>query len=310
MTLQSKKYDIMEQYETELDAFSIIMKDKDYSILTQREYMLDIRRFLGSVYPKPVEDITKLDVMRYLTSIRKGGTGGSARNRQLSSIRTFFKFLNLMEIIKGNPALEVEKTKVEKNRIPTYLDEQELVHFFQEIDGRYVIRNVAICMLMAYAGLRVIEIHRLNLKDYHRDEEYLRVKGKGDKWRVVPLLPEIIDSLDRYMPIRIPHRSGKDIPLFTSQFGRRIARRTVQHVTEQAFAAFQESKPENEKKLSSHKLRHSFATLHIRSGTDIRSVQELLGHSSIENTQIYTHVDNKQLRAAQGNIKGKLPALK
>lgn len=301
----------MEQYETELDAFSIIMKDKDYSILTQREYMLDIRRFLGSVYPKPVEDITKLDVMRYLTSIRKGGTGGSARNRQLSSIRTFFlNSLILWKSSRETPPWRWRRRRLKKNRIPTYLDEQELVHFFQEVDGRYVIRNVAICMLMAYAGLRVIEIHRLNLKDYHRDEEYLRVKGKGDKWRVVPLLPEIIDSLDRYMPIRIPHRSGKDIPLFTSQFGRRIARRTVQHVTEQAFAAFQESKPENEKKLSSHKLRHSFATLHIRSGTDIRSVQELLGHSSIENTQIYTHVDNKQLRAAQGNIKGKLPALK
>lgn len=304
------KYEVIDRYDTEIEAFLIWLKDKEYSQLTQREYIGDIKNFLKSIYPKQIQDLTKLDVMRYFTNVRSRGAGGSTRNRKLSSLRTFFKVLNEMELLKGNPALEIEKSKVEKNRLPIYLEEKALAQFFEQVKGRYETRNLAICMLMGYAGLRVIEVHRLNLEHYRREESYINIQGKGDKWRIVPLLPEVRMVLDRYLSERIPVRSGKEEPFFTSQFGRRITRRSIQYIAEVAFksmkAEFSEMKIQ---KLSSHKLRHSFATLHIQSGTDLRAVQELLGHSDISTTQIYTHVSKKHLTAAMNNIAGKLPSI-
>jgi integrase/recombinase XerD len=248
--------------------------------------------------------------MRFLSLCREQGAGDEARNRKLSSLRSFFKALIEMDHQHHNPAAAVPKSKQEKNKIPVYLEESELEVLPEAISGKYYVRNTAIVLLMSYAGLRVGEIHRMNVKDLRQDGS-IHILGKGRKWRIIPLPEALQEVLHAALSERKEARQGKEQPFFVSQFGRRLSIRMIQTVADDTIRQLKEQYPSLENKaLSSHKLRHSFATMQIRSGTDIRTLQELLGHASIETTQIYTHIDNRQLRSAMDNIAGKIPALK
>ncbi|WP_424765479.1 tyrosine-type recombinase/integrase [Paenibacillus sp. sgz302251] len=308
--MQTRQHDLLEHYSTELELFSIWMKNKGMTKSTHQAYMNDASHFLNTVYPTATKEMTKMDVMRFLSVCRERGAGDEARNRKLSSLRSFFKALIEMEHQDSNPAAFIAKSKQEKNRIPVYLEENELDAMLQAMQGKYYIRNVAIVLLMAYAGLRVGEVHRMNIQDLRPDGS-LHILGKGRKWRVIPL-PEALHSvLQESLLERRDARQGKEKPFFVSQFGRRLSIRMIQTIADNSFQLLKEGMPSlMDKKLSSHKLRHSFATMQIRSGTDIRTLQELLGHASIETTQIYTHIDNKQLRNAMNNISSKIPARK
>lgn len=300
-------YEITDHYAEELELFSIWMKNKGMTISSQRAYLSDVRSFLRLAYPKALTSIGKIDMMRFLSEQRERGAGDEARNRKLSAIRAFYKALNEMEVVQVNPAQAVAKSKQEKNRIPTYLEENQLTQFFGQVEGKYQQRNFAILLLMAYAGLRVGEIHRMNVQDLQQDGS-VHILGKGRKWRVIPLPNELHDMLRVVMEERRMPNQKKEQALFISQFGRRLSIRMIQKIADQTFAKLKEREPElANMRLSSHKLRHSFATMHIRSGTDIRTLQELLGHASIETTQIYTHIDNRQLKMAMDKFVGKIP---
>ncbi|WP_238404450.1 tyrosine-type recombinase/integrase [Paenibacillus paridis] len=305
-----RQHEVMDCYGTELELFSIWMKNKGMTKSTHQAYLSDVGYFLQSVYPTEMKLIAKMDIMRYMALCRENGAGDEARNRKLSSLRSFFKALIEMEHLTANPAALIAKSKQEKNRIPVYLEEDELEELFHAIKGKYYIRNAAIVLLMAYAGLRVGEVHRMNVQDFRQDGS-IHILGKGRKWRVIPL-PEALQSfLNEALEDRKSSRQGKDQPFFVSQFGRRLSIRMIQTVADDTIKQLKDVLPSlADKQLSSHKLRHSFATMQIRSGTDIRTLQELLGHASIETTQIYTHIDNKQLRHAMDNISTKIPARK
>lgn len=303
------QHELTEAYSMELEAFSIWLKNNGMTAETQRAYMSDTRRFLQLIYPEKVERTGKLHIMRYLSEARQGGAGDEARNRKLSALRAFYKALNELDLMSGNPAALTSKSKMQKNRLPVFLEEEQLEEMLQCVEGKYRHRNMAILLLMTYAGLRVGEVHRLNLEDLQRDGS-IHVLGKGRKWRVIPLPAALHKALLQSLELRIAPRTGKDQPFFVSQFGRRLSVRMIQTIADQTFAKLKQRLPALAlQKLSSHKLRHSFATMQIRSGTDIRTLQELLGHTSIETTQIYTHIDNKQLRTAMGNIASKIPDL-
>lgn len=306
--LAIKHHEILDTYSMEIDLFSIWMKNKGMTRATQQAYLNDTRHFLHEVHPASVKQLGKMDVMRFLSGCREKGAGDEARNRKLSSLRSFFKALIEMEAADTNPAVLIAKSKQEKNRIPVYLEENELEALVQSIHGKYYYRNLAIVLLMAYAGLRVGEIHRLNVPDIRQDGA-IHVLGKGRKWRVIPLPSALHEVLRKALEDRVDVRQGKEQPVFVSQFGRRLSIRMIQTVADTTIRQLKLERPSLEDRpLSSHKLRHSFATMQIRSGTDIRTLQELLGHASIETTQIYTHIDNKQLQHAMGNISSKIPA--
>ncbi|NIK76717.1 site-specific recombinase XerD [Paenibacillus castaneae] len=305
--MKNRQHEVMDAYGVELELFSIWMKNKGMTKSTHQAYMNDVSYFLQTVYPTETKQITKMDIMRYMAHCREKGTGDEARNRKLSSLRSFFKALIEMEHMEGNPAALIAKSKQEKNRIPVYLEENELEALLQSIQGKYYIRNVAIVLLMSYAGLRVGEVHRMNVQDFRQDGS-IHILGKGRKWRVIPLPTALQDVLNGALAERKDSRQGKEQPFFVSQFGRRLSIRMIQTVADDTIKLLKEENPSlADKRLSSHKLRHSFATMQIRSGTDIRTLQELLGHASIETTQIYTHIDNKQLRSAMNNISSKIP---
>ncbi|WP_152393103.1 tyrosine-type recombinase/integrase [Paenibacillus guangzhouensis] len=303
------QYDLIEAYSLELELFSIWMKNQGMTKSTQQAYMSDARSFLKGVYPADLAKLGKMEIMRFLSTTRERGAGDEARNRKLSSLRAFYKSLNEMEHLQINPAASVAKSKQVKNRIPTYLEENQLHHFFDRVEGKYQNRNVAILLLMAFAGLRVGEIHRMNIQDLHQDGS-IHILGKGRKWRVIPLPAELHQILIRTLEERRSPNQGKEQAFFISQFGRRLSIRMIQTVADQTFEKLKAELPElMNTRLSSHKLRHSFATMQIRSGTDIRTLQELLGHASIETTQIYTHIDNKQMRMAMDKFTGKIPSV-
>ncbi|MDQ0896331.1 MULTISPECIES: tyrosine-type recombinase/integrase [unclassified Paenibacillus] len=296
-------------FEEDIDDFQTYLQNRGYTLRTQNEYVREVIAFLDYV-KAPTASVTKGDIMRFQKVMRDRGAGDGAINRMISSIRCFYKALIEFEKIQVNPAITVPKSKVEKNRSPVFLSEEELADFLEYVDGRHKIRNLAICLLMAYGGLRVSEVHALNIEHFQSGENpTLHFMGKGRKWRTVPLHESVAVILETYLQERVNPKDGDSSAFFISQEGRRIGRRTIQSIIDRATSIIKQARPTlKDKKISSHKLRHTFATNHFRSGTDLRTLQELLGHSDISTTQIYTHVDTQQLAAAQSRIRPRIPA--
>lgn len=297
-----------------LDLFLIHLKDKGYTEATQKGYTYDIVQFLNHIEDKPLTEINKIDIMRHLTMIRQSGAGDSTRNRSLAAIRTFFKVMIQFGLTTANPAFEVEKSRTERNRLPIYLEQKYIDSLTSKVNSRYRIRDVLIIALMSYCGLRVSEVHELNLADFSynaSEQSFLSVLGKGRKWRVIPLPDSIAQLLHQYLQERIAPRSAKEQALFISRLGRRISRRAIQYIVENALSSLQHANPVlRNQKFSAHKLRHSFATNLLETGqVDLRTLQELLGHSDISTTQIYTHVSNKAKQRAMAYVQPKLPDL-
>ena len=228
----------------------------------------------------------------------------ATRARKVSSIRVFFNYLcqktNMLEI---NPAQNLETPKLDK-RIPRYLsleDSKKLLNAatIQRTDNsdRNRVRDFAIITLFLNCGMRLSELIGINIKDIDFSENRLTVIGKGNKERTIYLNKACVNAINEYLKVR-PHdyvkASDKDA-LFLSERRERISNRTVQYIVKQELA----KAGLDTTKYSTHKLRHTAATLMYQYGNvDIRALQELLGHESISTTEIYTHVDNSQVRNA------------
>jgi integrase/recombinase XerD len=283
--------------------FQIWMEDAGYTDSTQKAYLHTINHFLDNI-DRSAKNVTKLDIMSYLTEVRKNGCSDTTRNRKLFAIRSFYKGLKDMEVIESNPAAEVKLSKTERNHLPVYLEEKDLKKFLQQVGGGYSSRNIAIFLLMAYAGLRVGEVHRLNVSDFFPSRSNIHVSGKGRKWRAVPLPEALTDLLQQEIEQRRTPNRSVETALFISQKGYRLSIRQIQTIAQQTFEKLQEQNESlRDLKLSCHKLRHSFATLLLKQGTDIRVVKELMGHESIETTMIYTHVSDTQKESAMQALK-------
>lgn len=300
--------DWTEDYEDELDAFLIWMKDAGYTLYTQKSYLADVRQFLGSLNGRKLDAVKKLHVVSYLTSVRERGVSDATRNRKHASVSCFFKALIELELHTANPAAGIKKSKTDKNREPVYLDESDLQRFLSAIEGKYRVRNLAVFLLMSYMGLRVGEVHVLNISDYNVERRSLRVFGKGRKWRNVPVPEDVAPFLEKAIEDRLEPWRSKEEALFVSQKGRRLSIRGIQLIAADTFERFQQGIPAAQKRpYSSHKLRHSFATMLLRKGADLRTVQELLGHSSIQTTTVYTHITSREKEEAMSKLQISLP---
>lgn len=309
MNILSLKYELEEEYGDQIRAFSISMKQSGYTEATQREYMREVLSYLNSLNGTPVEQAGKVGVINFLVSKQKS-TDDRTRNRSLSAIRSFYDSLMDFEMATRNPAKDVKKSKTEKNKKPIYLEENELVQTLQFIGGRYRDRNIAIFLLMGYCGLRVGEVHKFNLKDFKKSKGTIEIFGKGRKWNEIPVPEVLAEYLGKVESERLTPYSKNEDAFFVSQKGRRLSIRQIQKIANQTFSAFKKQNPElSDMKLSCHKLRHSFATMLLKNGVDIRIVKELLGHSSIETTMIYTHVNDEQKKNAMATISIPLKAI-
>lgn len=300
--------EIQEQYADELEAFHIWMKDAGYTGHTVKSYTGDVAEFLSSIQGKLLEQVKKLHVLSFLSRARERGVSDATRNRKHAAVNCFFKSLIELEVLTNNPASGIKKSKTEKNRAPVFLDESDLERFLQSVEGKYRTRNLAIFLLMGYMGLRVGEVHALNCKDYNAERRTLDVFGKGRKWRTLPVPEMVAELLTLAVEERLSPWRAKEEALFVSQKGKRLSIRSIQLISTETFERFQQESPTHQRlHYSSHKLRHSFATMMLRRGADLRTVQELLGHASIQTTTVYTHVTSREKEEAMALLDVKLP---
>lgn len=218
-----------------------------------------------------------------------------ARARKVACLRSFFKYLHTKaKIIDNNPAIELEPPKI-NSRQPIYLSLDESKALLNAVDGKYKERDYAIIMLFLNCGLRLSELVNIDLDKI--DGDTLRVIGKGNKERTVYLNEACINALKDYLKIRytLEVKEKDKKALFISNFKERISTRMVQEIVKKTI----KKAGLDENKYSTHKLRHTAATLMYKYGNvDIRALQQILGHESVATTQIYTHIDDDRLRQA------------
>lgn len=302
-----------------LDYQSVTLNKSPNSV---KEYNYDLVRFLKYIsYKKKLTDkknfdeieihdfslealdsITEDDIQSYLFFMANNYESKPATiSRKASTIRIFFKFLHKRKFISNNPALDIETPKREK-RLPKYLSlaesEKLLTTINDDEKDRNKPRDFAIITVFLNCGIRLSELVGINISNIDFTENKMTVIGKGNKERTIYLNDSSIRAIKSYMATRPPKEKLKEADqdaLFLSERLERISNRTVQYIVKRELA----KAGLDTRKYSVHKLRHTAATLMYQYGqVDIRALQELLGHESISTTQIYTHVENKQVRNA------------
>jgi integrase/recombinase XerC len=260
-----------------------------------KQFLEFLRRELACKKPR-VNQIDKLSVRHYMKQMGESGLKGSTLRRKLAAIRCFVKYLAERESIKVNPLLAVRMPRMER-RLPTYIDKVRMRQLFDEFTrddftGR---RDLAILETFYSTGVRLGELHLVDVADADLFSATLKVKGKGRKERIVPLGTMASKAIKAYLPERsglLKMRNRMQEPaLLINKFGKRLARRGIQRVVRQCL-----ERVCCEIKMSPHVLRHTFATHMLDEGADLRAVQELLGHASLSSTQIYTHVSTERLK--------------
>ncbi len=256
------------------DEFCSYIQNRYASVHTQRAYISDVRDFLDTTY-----DINEDGINKYMVVLFKRGVTNRTIRRKLSSISTFCNFLKQKHVIEKNPVDFMEKPKIEKN-LPKFLDVDDILNLLEKIKDP---RDRAMVELIYSSSLRASEAISLNVEDVDFEHLRLRITRKGGKTTYVP----ITERAKRYLEIYIGERvSGA---LFLNRYGMRLSTRSLQKIVKKY------SINNIFKDISPHTLRHSKATHLLNSGMDIRLIQRLLGHSSIKATQIYTHLNFKEL---------------
>lgn len=294
-TIRGKSKQTRREYQYDLCLFFQFLKAIRLGI-----DLSDIKNIsIQDIHIEWIKEITLEDLymfLEYCEVHRKNSP--YSRARKVASIKSFFKYLKgKRRLIEYNPAEELESPKIGK-RMPIYMNLEETKVFLSGIPrDKHYKRNYCILMFLLNLGLRVSELCGLNLNSIQ--DNSLKVIGKGNKERDVPLNRVCIEALKDYLENE--RRLIKEVKdkeaLFLSQKGTRISKRTVQRLVKKA----NEYSGLKKDRLTPHKLRHTSATLLYRNGADIRSIQYLLGHESISTTQIYTHIDNNLLRKVVAN---------
>ncbi|MDK2800541.1 MAG: integrase/recombinase XerD [Clostridiales bacterium] len=241
-----------------------------------------------------IKEIDLSDLYEYMAYVnRKRSNNANSRARKVASIKSFFNYLNTKaKLIDVNPAKDLDSPKLKKG-IPKYLSLDESKQLLHSVEGKHQARDYAILTLFLNCGLRLSELVSINLNNIKGDT--LTVIGKGNKERTIYLNQACMNAIDNYRRVR-PVNGVKDKnALFLSERKQRISNKTVQFIVKK----YIKKAGLDSEKFSTHKLRHTAATLMYKHGSvDIRTLQEILGHEHLSTTEIYTHVDNQQLRNA------------
>jgi len=300
---------------------------KVHSKKTIDEYFLDLRTFFRflkihkKVVPEntPFEEVSIMDIdlkfvadvsindiyayLAYLTrdkQVRPNsrnttyGLSATTRARKTAVIRSFYKYLTLKSNnnrLSNNPVADLDSPKLRKS-LPSFLTLDESTELLNNVDGMYRERDFCILTLFLNCGLRISELANINISDIRDDS--IRVLGKGNKERDVYINDACADAISDYLIERKRIANKNEPALFLSSRRNRISTSTIHSLVKKHLKAA----GLDSTKYSSHKLRHTAATLMLKGGVDVRTLQELLGHENLNTTQIYTHIDNEDLREA------------
>ena len=288
-----------------IEEYTNYMKAKGFTertIGTYLNYVNIFDKYLKQKGIEKVEDVTRSVVDQHQIDLAtknrytKMNLSVATQQSRLVSIISFFKFLNTRGYIEINPTSHIELPKVSKRPPSNYLSYKEIITLLKAANGTdlLTIRDKAILELLYSVGLRNSELRTLTAYDIDFSNETIRILGKGRKERIVPIGKIALDYIQEYMQRSRPFLMKKDKPtdiLFLSKRGRQMAIDTLPDIINRYRV-----KTNISKKVGAHTFRHSFATHLLMRGMDIRSLQELLGHNSIETTQLYTHVTIKSLK--------------
>lgn len=307
---------------------------KGQSALTIREYYLDLRMFLrfmklmrndmpistrlDDIDIKDIDidfihSITTSDVFDFLSYLANDrtvnpdspapdrGIDASSRARKLSAIKSFYKYLTVRtKQLQDNPVVDLEYPRLRKS-LPKYLTMEQSAALLQAVSGPNAKRDYAILMLFLNCGIRRSELVGLNLSDVYEDR--IRVVGKGNKERFVYFGTPCRKAIDAYLPERNKKILTDNRALFGSRDNNRISVTAVHRLVKKALL----QAGLDSTQFSAHKLRHTAATMMLSGGVDVKTVQEVLGHENLNTTQIYTHIENTELKiAAEANPLSKL----
>ncbi|MDX2129668.1 MAG: tyrosine recombinase XerC [Chloroherpetonaceae bacterium] len=300
---------------------NFLEEEKQFSPHTLEAYKTDLSHFYQFLQKHfevknsddiNLKEIDAITIRLYLGDLLDTGYETKSIGRKLASVKSFFKYLITSKVLESSPAAGVSTPKVSK-KLPSFLNESQTETLFQQLeevgrDGDFEgVRDRAILELLYSSGLRLSELVGLNTSDIDLQTGLVKVLGKGKKHRIVPIGNKAISSLKNYFDVKNKffnispskffditeshgERHDKE-PLFMTEKGKRIYPVLVQRLTERVLLPVTEMK-----KKSPHVLRHTFATHLLNKGADLRSVSEMLGHSSLSTTEIYTHVTFERLK--------------
>lgn len=282
-----------------IDQFIIYLKlERGLSQNTQEAYRRDLEKlnqFLNQTkVPVLFTNISLADLQAFLIVLYELGLTEKSQARIISAVKSFYKYLNLEELILTNPAAELELPKL-KRKLPDTLSILEIQEILDAVDLSTELghRNRAILELLYSCGLRVSELTDLKLSNLFLDLDFIKVIGKGNKERLVPIGQVAKKFITLYLTnFRKKTESNKELYVFLNRRAKKLSRVMIFYIVKENAALAGITK-----KVSPHTFRHSFATHLVEGGADLRAVQEMLGHSSITTTEIYTHLDQDYLKS-------------
>ncbi|MGM0651655.1 MAG: site-specific tyrosine recombinase XerD [Bacillota bacterium] len=271
--------------------------EKGLSSNTLDSYQRDINKFIEYLNQQNVDKSELIDrekLNSFIFTLKQKGYASSTISRCIASIRSFFNFLLQEGIITDNPAIHLNSPKIEK-KLPRVLSTQEVDQLLSQPkkSNNNGLRDKAMLELLYATGIRVSELVSLDINDFEPQVGFLRCRGKGMKERIVPVGSVAIDLVNEYLDtsrVSLP-KSNSEPALFINNHGKRMSRQGFWKILKK-YA--RQSKINGE--ITPHTLRHSFATHLLENGADLRSVQEMLGHSDISTTQIYTQITRRKIR--------------
>lgn len=275
-----------------------LLLEKSLSENSILAYLNDVEKLKSYCLDQELEDIHKIrldDLERFIIALAQLGISPYSQARIISGIKAFFNYLIEEEVITENPSELLESPKLQR-KIPDVLSINDIDTILASIDLSlpHGTRNRAIIETLYACGLRVSELTELKISNYFPDQKFVKVIGKNDKERLVPIGSDAIKYIDMYVDYdrkQIKVQKGYEDYIFLNRRGRNLTRNMVYVIVKSSVEA-----SGLKKKVSPHTFRHSFATHLVEGGANLRAVQDMLGHESITTTEIYTHLDREFLR--------------
>ena len=262
---------------------------------TLAAYRSDLKIFNKWLAGKPLISVNSKHIQDYFSDRQKNNISSSSQARILTCLHSFYQYLLANQLIKKDPTEQLSQPKLEK-KLPVFLNIQEVEKLLEAPSSSSLFgqRDRAMLELLYSCGLRVSELINLSYHNINLKEEFIRIHGKGNKERVLPMGEVAIDYLMKYETNAraMLLKNGQSDSYFLSNRGSAMSRQNFFYIIK-AYA----NQVGIDKPLSPHSLRHAFATHLVQKGADLRSVQLMLGHSDISSTQLYTHIQNAQLKA-------------
>lgn len=274
-----------------------IQLEKNFSVHTVKEYEFDLKEFIDFLSVEGITNIADVEYLHarlYVSKLYDEHKARSSISRKISSIRSFFRYLNREYQLDDAPLFSLYHPKKEK-QLPHFFYEDELSTLFEANKGTDFksLRNMALLELLYATGIRVSECTSIEMEDIDFNYSILRVMGKGRKERIVPFGHYAYEALIRYKDEARPKlmKEKKHQHFFVNMRGGQLTARGVRYILNQMI-----ENASMHTKIYPHMLRHTFATHLLNNGADLRTVQELLGHANLSSTQVYTHVTKEHLR--------------